>query len=533
MWRSLCLWLLIVGGALSVAQPAGAQSSSALVRTGMDWRDRATVNGSPDVRRVERFLGELESLSRGAPGDPELRRLSTLCASLGDSRRALAPDARGALGRAGRDLFRQLEAGPAGPSFHSWVLADVVVSASGAPRLAPDLIEREVALSLLLERGTPGLKTGVLTVARDLADPLRGKALEVLSYWGARFGQDDAVDRCLVRQLSQVTSPVEPRHPMTLLLRRLESCNAPLGPRAAEMLEARLQTMMIQADWRQPARAMRLLKGLSLEARVGLLLDALVVWDRRSRGSKPYAGLARVQSDLVRALQGISGKYFGAQPAPWIDWWVQVRLGEEPRPGSPAFEAERKRLLEEPRSTVNFFGLRPDSDRVTFVIDLSGSMANPWGTTERTRFEEAVEQLVRFLQAGPPEARFNVILFNTVPVVSSVKLVEASAENLERARASLLARVPGGGTSLQPAIERALLLDSHGRPRVEALEADTVVVLCDGATDRGSAWVKPLLDEVLPIYPVRFHTVLIGSRGDGTLEALAEQSGGRFLRVGG
>jgi len=97
----------------------------------------------------------------------------------------------------------------------------------------------------------------------------------------------------------------------------------------------------------------------------------------------------------------------------------------------------------------------------------------------------------------------------------------------------LLARVPGGGTNPRLAIERALLMDERGQPDLDALEADTVIVLCDGATDGGRSWVKPFLDRVLPLYPVRFHSVLIGTEGDGTLKALAEQSGGRFRRVGG
>lgn len=533
-WLFGLVLVLMTGGS---AAPIFAQSGLARqIEQALVWRDSSSGKSGPSRRVVDRFVGDLEDAGeagREGAGSPELWRLGILCASLGDSRRGLVEPAKGALEAAGLALVQDQLKGAGAGAFRSWLLVDVVVSASGSTRSAPDQIEREFALSLLARLGVPGLKTALLTVARDRSDRLQPRALDMLARWAGRFGQDDAVDRCLVQQLGAGMRAGDARHPMTLLLRRIESSGEPLGPQAAELLEARLRIMVLQSDWRQPARAMRLLGALPLEGQVGVLLDALEVWDRRSRGEKEYPGLTRIRSDLSGALQEISGKFFGPEPGPWIDWWVAVRLGKEPRPGSAEFEEGQRRRRDEPRSSAGFFGLRPDSDRVTFVLDISGSMSNLWGTTRSTRYEEAVEQLVRFLQAAPEKTRFNVILFNQAALASSSKLVEATAENLERARQALLARVPGGGTNPRAAIEQALLMDADGQPDVDALEADTVIVLCDGATDSGSAWVRPFLDRVLPQYPIRFHSVLIGSESDGTLEALAEQSGGRFRRVGG
>ena len=507
-----------------------------LLEQTLAWRDLAPGWAPPGTRFVNRFAEGVEGLSaRGGASaeDPQLWRLALLCATFGDDRRKLREGLGSRLAAAGRALLDDLERGTGARPFGAWLLTDVVAAAPGGGGRSPDVVERELGLALALLRPSPGLKTALLTVARRKADPLQPQALDALANWCRRFGADEAVDRCLVQQLASGMTTGRARHPVTLILRRIESCDAPFGPQATKLLEERLRTMVIQADWRQPARAMRLLGALPLEARIGVLLDALVIWDRRARGSKRYAGLVRTRSDLSRALQEISGKRFGPEPGPWIDWWVDVRLGRELRPGSEEFEARRRERAEEPGSSAGFFGLRPDSDRVTFVIDISGSMDNRWGTTQSTRYEEAVEQLVRFLQAAPEDTRFNVILFNQAPLVSSVELVEASAENLARARQSLLARTPGGGTNPRLAVEQALLLDPAGRPDLDALEADTVILLCDGATDEGSAWVKPFLNRVLPLYPVRFHSVLIGTEGDGTLRALAEGSGGRYRRVGG
>jgi hypothetical protein len=92
-------------------------------------------------------------------------------------------------------------------------------------------------------------------------------------------------------------------------------------------------------------------------------------------------------------------------------------------------------------------------------------------------------------------------------------------------------RIPAGGTQLRPAIEEAFELRRDGSVDLEQLEADTVVVLCDGATEEGPRWVAPLLARVNERACVVFHCVQIGPGGDGTLEALAAETGGDFVRV--
>ena len=95
----------------------------------------------------------------------------------------------------------------------------------------------------------------------------------------------------------------------------------------------------------------------------------------------------------------------------------------------------------------------------------------------------------------------------------------------------MLYRGPQGTTELEPAVREALRLDREGRPDLSELEADTVVVLCDGATAEGPAWVAPLLSGPNQEACVVFHCVQIGGGGDGTLEALAEGTGGTFVSV--
>ncbi len=58
-----------------------------------------------------------------------------------------------------------------------------------------------------------------------------------------------------------------------------------------------------------------------------------------------------------------------------------------------------------------------------------------------------------------------------------------------------------------------------------------MIVLCDGETAEGRSWVWPWWREVAEETCVRFHCVQLGGGGNGTLEALAEVSGGEFVRV--
>lgn len=88
-----------------------------------------------------------------------------------------------------------------------------------------------------------------------------------------------------------------------------------------------------------------------------------------------------------------------------------------------------------------------------------------------------------------------------------------------------------GGTVLSPAIHEALRLGPKGQVNLEELEIDTVIVLCDGETQDGPTWVTPLLEAIGEETAVRFHGVQIGGFGDGTLQQLADLTGGRFLRV--
>lgn len=465
----------------------------ALEREALDAR-------TPPARQRDLVLGLLDLAGL---------RLTPESLSLG--RRALDAPRSNRFRRLGLDALRRLIEADRDERVLSVLCEDVLVLLDRHP-----LERRLAALALVEELRPAGIELGLLTLAQVRRDPLRPAALGLIASWPG-----DATDTFLVRQLARPRDPNAP-HPFTLLLKRVREHGEPLSASAARELVERLGVMLLSSDWRTTARAIELARGLELEVRVPLLIESLRVWKRRADRGK---GSKRVSADLLYELRDLSRRSFGDDPDRWSLWWRRIRTGEAPfveKKGDPPPFATQ----------AQFFGLRPLSDRITFVIDRSGSMDTEWGTTGHTRYEEAVEQLVQFLQASGEDVWFNVILFSHDTLRSSIGLQQATADHVEKARRALLSEPVGGGTHLAPAIRQALHV-VDGRLDLEALEADTVVVLCDGQTEEGPGWVRPFLFRYNGEAQVKFHCVLLSSRGDGTLERLADETGGDFLHVGG
>jgi hypothetical protein len=415
--------------------------------------------------------------------------------------------------RAARAAFAHLLDGEHTRDVVTWLERDIIFQRSA------DLASRRAAIGWIRDERPPTLLPVLLTVARDPEDPLRPDVLDLLVRW-----EDEAVDLFLVRLVGRPLDRRDKRHPYTLLLSRVRNGLTPLGERATLQLADRLRVMLLSNDWRSAARAVALAGHLEAGVAVPLLLDALNVWDRRKAEGR---GSRRICSEVCDELARISGRTaMGRDPRSWSTWWVAVQQGRSELHASGESRGEA-------RSSAAFFGLRPRSDQVTFIIDKSGSMSAEWGTTGHDRYTEAVEQMTRFLQASGPATRFNVILFSDSVERSSTELVPATAKNLSRARSSLLARRPNGGTSLRPAVDMVLGIGADGELHLDRVVADTVVILCDGQTGSGKGWVQPLLDRVGEATQVVFECVLIGNSGDGTLQALAQQTGGEYVRVGG
>ena len=404
---------------------------------------------------------------------------------------------------------------PAERELARWLAAGVLA------RPAQPLERRLAAARLLAGRHLAGTELGLFGCALEASPELRREALEALVGWPAEGVHAFLLERLEAFDALETWPDWIGR---SLFLRHFEAVRVEAGGRSEARLLERVGRRALGGDWRAAYRAIRLSRGLADEAAVPALIAALATWvDRRELEGERLGGprgSLRIEYELLRELGRRSGRSLGPNPERWRTWWKAVGTGASPTGASS----------EPPGLTrAEFFGLRPATDRVVFVLDRSGSMRTDFGA--RSRFGEAAVQMLGFLRTLGPRARFNVVLFSSELDVWRDRLQPATEDNLASLERWLRYVRPRGATKLEPAVRSVFELDSAGRADLARLEADSVVVLCDGETDEGPGWIRPLLEAVNDDACLAFHGVRVGSVGDGSLELLAQRTGGDFVEV--
>lgn len=225
----------------------------------------------------------------------------------------------------------------------------------------------------------------------------------------------------------------------------------------------------------------------------------------------------RLSWHLVSLLQGLSGRKDGRNPRAWKRWadelpedWVPGQLESAPE------YAER---------TTAFVGLPLLSDRLSFLIDFSGSM---WIEREgKTRKQRVDAELRTALEGLGEDVEFNLIPFTDEPETWSKRLQPASAKSVKKALDWFERQDSRGKGNYWDAMLLAM-----EDPRV-----DTLMVLGDGAPSGGTRWnlelIGPLFAHENRFRGVFVDALLIQARGRllRYWEGLAERSGGRVLVV--
>jgi len=428
----------------------------------------------------------------------------------------------------------------------AWLVRDVLIAAGDvheSRRAAAALAlghrrEQEVTLALLhsTRGGMPLLEECALRslVGRDdrVVDEVFAKtAARVLGAGAADEAAEETGSRRGARRASRSRTTVQAADPLreerlALWTEAHLNQSPPLDdPELADELAQLVQRGLASGNWREASRAVALAAPIPHEVAVPVLIEALELWaDRRERGWPSR----RISAELALELEHRSGRRIGPHPRRWRSWWEAVQEGraEPPLPGDAP----------DPSSRATFFGLRPASDRVVFLIDRSGSMTAPLRVDAEqglvvTRYAEAIEQLTACLAGLGEHTRFDVVLYNDRPLSWRSELVPADDANLEAVRRWLQSYSPQGGNDLRAAVAEAMHLDAGGEPDLDALEADTLVVLCDGDTLGGLQWAPEILRRSNLRARLVFDCVQIGGESDGALELLAAGSAGRMVVV--
>ncbi len=205
-------------------------------------------------------------------------------------------------------------------------------------------------------------------------------------------------------------------------------------------------------------------------ASIGTVKLTELLPDVAARLDDPHIRTRAVAHD---ALAEMTGKDLGYGRDDWMRWFDRQDETTERLKPSPS------------KSTVTYYGVNVRSDRLLFIVDISGSMAMPRGN-KTTRMDVARSELTRVLKHLDPNTLFNVIVFSDK--VKSWRRGETLARKDNVARAlrwiDRTLEEPQGGTFMHAALERAF---------AENPAMDTVCLLTDGLATDG----EPIVPEAI------------------------------------
>lgn len=226
----------------------------------------------------------------------------------------------------------------------------------------------------------------------------------------------------------------------------------------------------------------------------------------------------RLREDLLDALQALTAMRFW-DSAQWNQWWDDREDGFQL---SPLREWKRGSSS---TTTISYYNIPLVSNRVAFLLDVSGSMNERIGTSRNlTRLREAKRQLELVIKAMPEDYGFNIIYYSTEVKSVSERLERATPEAKERALNAVSRLQPVGGTNIYGALQTAF----------DDPDIDTIYLLTDGQPS-GGLIVDPveIADQVARwngSRRIRIHGIAVGI--DSVLiKSLADDSGGIYVYV--
>jgi hypothetical protein len=315
--------------------------------------------------------------------------------------------------------------------------------------------------------------------------------------------------------------------------------------RHAEALEL-LGVCAKDGDWRVRAAVVRSVAQTRSPESVTLLIDMM----GREEG--------RLKDDINAVLKAFTGQDHGFADS-WAKWWKDSGRQLPREAGEPAGQTDAERRAAE---LARFYGIPTRSQRICFIIDVSGSMTAEveqlkpkvvvTGSKEtdipvegKTRMEVAKNELKRAVSNLSPDKLFNVIFFNQAVRTWRPAMEKATPDVREALRKDVDIVAASGTTYTLGALREAFLIAgvkaAGGEPDPKAgVGIDTIFLLSDGGpTDNKMENSQPMDPEII-LESVRqwnrdagivIHTIAVDTEPVGTyfLKQLAAQNGGQFV----
>lgn len=263
--------------------------------------------------------------------------------------------------------------------------------------------------------------------------------------------------------------------------------------------------------------------------------------------------LLHALNDVLRQMTGYNynGDYAG-----WKAW--HERFGE----GFVAGDYERpKSSGDDPVASSSFYGVPIVSKAICFVLDRSGSMAEPakWKRKVATgdagagalgepqgnrKIDIARFELKYALSTLPEGTVFNVIFYHHEFSVLFEKPQKLTASSRKQAYDFIDALEPEGATNIYDSVEKGFTFgpapraSGNGKAAKALGEIDTILLMSDGMPNHGKYTTAPDIltgiEDINRNVKIQIDTVYVGSTGGGDpgaklLEDLARQNHGRFV----
>jgi HEAT repeat protein len=226
----------------------------------------------------------------------------------------------------------------------------------------------------------------------------------------------------------------------------------------------------------------------------------------------------RLQWRTVERLQALSGLGHRRDARPWKAWSEDLDEDWQPEKGKGSGSASRD------EASAAFVGLPILSDRVTFLIDMSGSMWKP-GADGRSRKEVVDVQLRQCLEKLPESTHFNLIPYTADPIPWKKGLQPATRRNTAKALEWFESRKDQGTGDFWDAFLLAL----------EDPAVDTLIMLGDGAPSGGVRFhfglLPGLIEREVRDRGVAVDSILVTNlrMAKDAWGAVGERTGGRMV----
>ena len=169
---------------------------------------------------------------------------------------------------------------------------------------------------------------------------------------------------------------------------------------------------------------------------------------------------------------------------------------------------------------VRFMGIKGTGSRFAFIVDISNSMMESWGTG--SRLDHAKAELVKSIRALPPNTEFMVIFFSSQAHRLSDGWLVAGRDT-DATVARVMQQSIAEGTDPRDALQFAI---QGATPT-----ANCIFLMTDGELPDGTIpYIRELNNS---LHPVPIHTVGLGSTPAmaSVLEKIAEENDGSFRAV--